>query len=750
LLDDIHGLDDDEVLKLACVGPEELSAQTFPACFGELARRVNAWMLLRHRPGHEFTKLSDHLVAISAQMDVEAVRRSLAYVRGFRKPEPYVSRFIRLLGDAQNIDGLQFIRKTLRSERWKAQRRIADDALVRVGSVKGADVRALVVPGIEEISLFTACWFLWRDRNANYAVHIDQLPANLLREHYSLTENPDVEEFYYDSFWAALRAGLIAGGGEEYSITRSSLKDANAGWLPTGLDKLEHTAREIAAGRLAPTFSAIYAASKAVAPVEWGASPEREYTQYRAFRDALMRIAVDLHLLAITDPANTKIPASEFAIARRSPHWLDEIWMIRNAEHRIRLLDKAGAAALLGDEARRLLENVTEFSDRGERWAQLADLARLYQNDRAEEFLAHAAECLVGCGYHKDVGAMDALDAVIQLAERDPAVTRLDKLAPIIDVITEFTDGDETDHVRSEFIEVVAKLAPGRLPSLYEHHLSNDEYRYADECLMEFMKTVELDSREGAVLARTLLDERTLGILEERAANELAARALLDKQNSFLGRAPQAGEELKTKKEQISNHENEAVEIDPTSFEADDFAGLVKASDPLAYGSGEPLMSNWLHHWKAEGRGSQALRSILAYSETNVMTHRAERILDEAFLVSLAVEGKDAAYPWLVRAHIHRHGWQSYWTSETEIMTRLEFAARYYAGRWRQYIEDTSVPAPYYRRRGLGLVLGYKYLVRFLMLVGQTNLADAVTTTLVDTLVEDVRDQPIPEALWFH
>jgi hypothetical protein len=217
---------------------------------------------------------------------------------------------------------------------------------------------------------------------------------------------------------------------------------------------------------LAPTFSAIYAASKAVAPVEWGASPEREYTQYRAFRDALMRIAVDLHLLAITDPANTKIPASEFAIARRSPHWLDEIWMIRNAEHRIRLLDKAGAAALLGDEARRLLENVTEFSDRGERWAQLADLARLYQNDRAEEFLAHAAECLVGCGYHKDVGAMDALDAVIQLAERDPAVTRLDKLAPIIDVITEFTDGDETDHVRSEFIEVVAKLAPGRLPSL--------------------------------------------------------------------------------------------------------------------------------------------------------------------------------------------------------------------------------------------------------------------------------------------
>ena len=415
LLDDIHGLDDDEVLKLACVGPEELSAQTFPACFGELARRVNAWMLLRHRPGHEFTKLSDHLVAISSQMDVEAVRRSLAYVRGFRKPEPYVSRFIRLLGNAQNIDGLQFIRKTLRSDRWKAQRRMADDALVRAGSLKGADVRALVASDIEEISLFTACWFLWRDRNANYAVHINKPPANLLREDYSLTKNPDVEEFYYNSFWAALRDGLIAAGGEEYPIIPSSLNDANAGWLPTGLDKLQQAARKIAVRHSAPTFSAIYAASKDIAPVEWGASPQREYAQYRAFRDALLRIAGDLHLLGVTDPANTNIPASELAIARRSAHWVDEVWVIHNTEHPIRLLDETGAAALLDDEARHLIENVTEFAERGERRAQFADLARLYQNNRAEEFLAHAAECLVSYGSHKDLGAMDTLDAVVQL-----------------------------------------------------------------------------------------------------------------------------------------------------------------------------------------------------------------------------------------------------------------------------------------------------------------------------------------------
>jgi hypothetical protein len=750
LLDDIHGLDDDEVLNLACGGPEELSTQTFPACFGELARRVNVWILLRHRSARDFTKLSDYLIAISARMDVEAVRRTLAYVRGFKTPEPHVSRFIRLLGDAQNIDGLQFIRKTLRSERWKVQRRMADDALVRVGSLIGADVSALVAPGVEEISLFTACWFLWRDRNANYTVHLNPLPANLLRERYSVAENPDVEQFYYDSFWGALRAGLI-GGAEEHSITFSRLNEANAGWLATGLDNLKQTARAIATRRLVPTFSAIYVASKDIASVEWGASTQREYAQYRAFRDALLRIAIDLHLLGVTDLANTKVPASELTIARRSAHWSDEIWVIHNAERRTRLLDKAGAAALLDDEARRLLENVTEFSERSERWTQLADLARIYQSSRAEEFLAHAAECLVGYGHHKDVSVMDVLDAVVQLGKRDPAVTlaRVDKLAAIIDVITEFTDGDEMDHVRSKFIEVVAQVASCRLFSLYDHHLSNDEYLYADKCLIEFMKTVSLESREGAALARTLLDERTLGVLERRVTCETTARALLNKQDSFLGRTPRPYDELNENLKRTSNHQNGASAFDPTLFAPDDFAGLVKAIDPLADDSGL-LMSKWLHHWKTEGRGSQALRAILTYFETNAITHPAERILDEAFLVSLAVEGKDAAYPWLVRAHIYRQGWQSYWTSETEIVTRLELAARYYADRWQQYIEDTSAPAPYYRRRGFGLVVGYKYLVRFLTLVGQTDLADAITTTLVSTLVEDVRDQPIPEASWFH
>jgi len=750
LLEDIHDLTESEVKELARLDPSEMTSQVLPICFKELARRVNAWNLLRHRPAHEFTNLSDQLLAVGALMDKETVLRTLDYVLRFKKPTPHIFRFIRLLDDAQNIEGLLLVRKRLRGAKWKDHLRLVHDALIRAKSFLGTDIRKAVPFSKEPLSVFAACWYLWRDGDAKVEVEIPPLPGDLIRETFSLSEIADVTSFFYNAFWIALYVGIRAKG-SDYSIIHPRLREDDLGWLSLGLVKLEAIARGIAEGRLAPTFSVIYVEAEDVTQPQRGSTYEREYAQYRAFKDALRRIAVDLHFLGLSDQSNTNVPAFEIRMARQSDHWSDEIWVQHNINHRIPLLDKKGASELITAEAKALSAKVTEFSERSERWVQLADLARLYGDERQAEFIAHSVECLVGYGWHKDLGAMDVLDAVVELSKKESATTRarLDKLVPIIDVITEFTDGDETNHVRSELIEVVAKVAPECLHSLYEHHLSTDEYSYADECLIELAKVMDLESTEGTALARTFLDERTLDVLEERAAKEPATRALLDTQNAFLGRTPKASSEIKRAEEELSEQEKEATKIDPTSFGYEDFASVAEEATTVHYSSRGEFLKKWLHHWKEHGKATLALRAIHSYFEGSETAYGAEEILDEAFFVSLEIEGKDAAYSWLVKAHIHRNGWQSYYTSKTEIMKRIRLAAKHYPERWLRYIKDTSVPAPYYRRRGYGLVLGYKYLVRFLVLVGQMELADKITTALVDTLVEEVREQSIPEAPWF-
>ena len=226
LLDDIHSLTDSEVTELARFGPNEMSTQILPACLDELARRVNAWIALRHRPANEFTALSDQLLSISALMDKRAVRRALSYARRFRESEPHVLKLIRLLGDAHNIEGLQLVYKTLAGAKWAGHRRLIHDSLIRSASFAGADVKEFIPLNKEPISVFAACWYLWRDSNARLEVCIPPVPSDLIRKRYSIVENTDVTSFFYDSFWIALYVGLSANG-KAYSIIYPELGGMN-------------------------------------------------------------------------------------------------------------------------------------------------------------------------------------------------------------------------------------------------------------------------------------------------------------------------------------------------------------------------------------------------------------------------------------------------------------------------------------------------------------------------------------------
>lgn len=748
LIDAPYELTDAEVGAIARFGPSELSSQTLPASLVELARRINTWIELRHRPRGEFTKLTDQLLAVSALMGRSETKRVLRFVLGNDAPRPQVTKLIRLLGNARNLAGLQLLLETIQGDLWTDERISIRDEIIRYASFSGADPDELIPTGDEPVSPLEACWYLVRGRKAPPNVHFAAVPDDLIRERYTHAANEDVTSFFCDSFWSALYVGLRANG-SDYSLIPKDLGTGDPGWIPKGLRKLEQIARNVASGSTKADFAAVYAESEDLRHVLFGPSSEEARAQYVSFCEALRRISADLHLIGSTARDAGRVSVAVLATARKSTHWSDEIWLARNADTRIPLLEPSAASGMLTDESSRLQSTVIEFSERSERWTQLADVARIYGDPMQSTYIYHAAECLVGYGWRKDLGALDVLDAVSEVHIKDPSAThkRLKSLVPIVDVITEFTDGDETNHVRSDLIEVVAKCLPEFLPSLYEHHLANDEHSYADECLIEFVKTMDLSLPESQALSRTLVDSGTLDVLERRAGNDETARALVEQQLIFLGGHPPPPKRYEPSGSGVARQA--PSEPDPRSFSIDNFTGVVSASNALDFESRENYMVSWLHHWRDQRRATRALRDIQSYFEASESTYGADEILDEAFRVSLEVEGKDAAYPWLVKAHIHRHGWQSYFTSEKEAMRRLELAAEHYPDRWLKYIHDTSVPTPYYRRRRYGLVIGYKYLVRFLVLVGQTQVANDVTDAFVETLVEEVREQPIPQTPWF-
>jgi len=751
LLDDLNGLLDSDVLELARKGPLDLRSVTQPACRNELVRRVNAWIILRHRPENEFTQLSDKLLALTARMSVHEVRHTLNYVRGFNKPGPHLTRFICLLDEAGNLAGLDLVNSRITARRWDGHRRQIFDAKIRAATFEGANVRAEVAGSKEPLSPFASCWLLWQEPEAAHQVFVTIPAPNLLRERYSLTSNPDVEDFLAEVFWSTLRYALLARG-RKHNVLEPCLGDGDPGWLPSAVSVLQQLALDIAEESIHPTFAAVYEAADTLGRVQRGTWLERDYAQYRAFAATLRSIAYDLHCVGASGSTGGLIPRDIFAAARRSYHWVDELWIAANISAGRVLVEKEAIEDLLSDRVRHLENHVIEFSERSERWCELAELAYIYGDQRGASFIRHSAECLVGYGYRKDLGAMDALESISELASHRPAKTdeRLKILAPIIDQITAFTDGDETNHVRTEFIELVAKIAPHKLPCLYSHYLDEDEYNCADHCLAELVRHGDLSQPETVAVIMTVLDARTLRVLTKRAAIDPQAKGLLERQINFLGGMPVDHEERYTNSaDEKSPGEIAAEAIDPASIPPDKIGNLVAAAEEVHYRSRAAFLANWVSHWNSVGRGIDIINAAEACVDTDRRLVNTDDLLDEVFGLSLAIQGKRAAYPWLVRAHIARHGWHSNYTSEEEVVGRLNRAANHYRMDWKRFIIDTSEPHVFYKRRGVSFVLGYQYLVRFLLMVGQIDLADRVVESFLATLVEEVREQPIPEAPWF-
>jgi hypothetical protein len=447
-----------------------------------------------------------------------------------------------------------------------------------------------------------------------------------------------------------------------------------------------------------------------------------------------------------------RIPASEFEIARASLHWVDEVWLEDNSANAIPYLSRDAAAHFVNGLASELAGKVNEFSERAEQWTQLAALAVLYQLPEASGWIRRAADCLIGYGNRKDLTAMEVLDAIEAVHAADPSHSErwVRSLVPVIDQITSFTDGDETDHVRSDLIDTVALTMPKQLPALFRHHHAADEFRYADECLQAAIKFLEFGSRQSRALAHTIIDPLLLYELDRRGKNDSKARALWEQQLEFLGGEPLAKADRDYSTPDPPERKPKR-KINPARYRPAKLATLISdmnAAD-VSYKRKPELLRQWLHHWLSRGRAVEALNALELYLQSNDSGLEVEDILDHAFEVSLTAQGKDAAYGWLVRAHIHRNGWSRFWAGNEEVLNRLSTAATHYADRWRDYILDTSEQSQWRRRRGLWFAIGRQYLVRYLLLVGQVGLAIQVTDTLVQIFLAEVRDQPIGDSKWF-
>jgi hypothetical protein len=734
--DQIGSLSSAEIVTLVKTVPDR-SSEIIGTASEEMRRRINLWIELRHRPNSDFEILVRHFLEVAAiypQTDMNRVLGFLKKIRPDERRESFFRSFVDFLLREKRSDLLITAAKALNRRNNFSWRKHIEDALVIATSTTGQDL-SKIYAARTPLSPLLLCWLHFH--KVPDKQRLVMLPDPSTDEH---GRNRVTENNFVSVFFSALANNLY---GHE---VKSEFPD---GWAREAYQNLVDLAKDIASGRAQLSFAAPYYAARNIDPDLSDRFTNSESTQYYSFVQALREIAVRLHAIKAPTGRVVRVSSDDMRVARSSKHWNENSWMAHQVESNLPLLEPT--VAQLGLDAAVMIEaqSITESNERADRWIELAGYALLYKLPAAT-LLARAANCVIGYGWRKDPWIYEILDSVQDIHLSGANVMPLvEKIVPIIEQITGFTDGKGTKHARIDLIDKVSRIAPDRLIRFYSHHIAKDSYHLAEAALQKHIELTDLAAPDSRALTRTLVGVSDLATLAKRT--DAAGMSASQEQIRLLGGAPF------DHTYHPGNSKTDLPRIAPPdakNYKAGDFTKLIEdLSDyRIDYKEQRGTAKLWLNHWDGKGRAKQALTAIRGYLDATSTSHSssiAEELLNDAFDVSLGVESREESYRWLVRAHIARHGWQSNFTDETEINRRLEAAAKHFPDKWREYIHDTSYQPPYWERAGYSFAIGYRYLVRFLLLVGQKELANDLASNFVEILVAEVSDQPIPPCPWF-
>jgi NACHT domain len=751
MADEIGSLTDDQIVALAKSLPPDLVDDIGSECDDELRRRVNLWITLRHLPGNDFMKLVNNWLRTLGQCGRIDPKAALRFIDGFQEGDGVFRSLLESLVATSRLEALISLLTLLNSEKHRYWRAWTEDAALRVAAMEGVDLLTRIDLDPSSASPLLGCWMTFKGKECPIVQSFRINSALLLQDRHEYGPNINLEKFFHGFFFSALALCQSASG--DFSFVLPGVDEARVGWMKNALEILRQMARGVAEGRLAVSFATPFVQTKDLKPIRGRRTTEADSTQYWSFKAALRQIAIDLHLLGRAPGQDIKIAPADFSEARANPYWEDVAWLDENLKTRFSLLERQSAESFLADLGAKEADSITEFNQRAERWVELGLFALLYELPGAPELAKRAADCIVGYGFHKDPYIYEVLNSIEQIHQAGVprALALLKKVAPIVEQIREFTDGDDVQGSRLELIDLIAQICPNKLPDCYAYHIGADHWSYAARALEAHTKLLDFGEPPSQALAGTFLDRGELLILSElQSEGRAGAGDALSRQERFVGGLPQDHDFERT--DSNRDFARRGTPPDVTKFGPSRFHKLAeKLSDyTLGFEYQNEALQAWLQHWKDRKKATEALKSIDKFFEETERTFAAEGILDKAFLMSLAVQGKKAAYKRLVHAHIVRHGWQSYWTSSKEINERLEWAAKYYKDKWRDFIADTSKQEPYWERREYSFSIGVRYLVRFLILVGQNELAGKYCATLVKILLDELRDQPVPELSWLQ
>lgn len=561
---------------------------------------------------------------------------------------------------------------------------------------------------------------------------------------------------FYDAYFYCL--SLTLQGRKDDAAAWVRRVDARHPWVRSALERLDAAAGAAAADLRAGTvsqFGDIYAAVGELAAPEETEEYRGTYDLASGWRRALEEITFDLSSLASERGVRPRIDRADLERIESSPFVSIQSWVMGYAERGRPWLSEEALDWLFAkyDEEGRTV--VKEFRERAEAYATLAEIAAMHQRrGEAARYVRAVAEHVVAYIDHKDLLLDELLDTARACQRSGTGEPRrwLVELAPAVASVTDFTDGDETRYIPRELGAALAEVAPDLLPPYYRWLAVHEEYFTAEAVFRHLLRVLDLADPVAQAIAQTATDDESLSVIRERARNgDDGARAALERVAEVLGphmlddppTAPTPANSSSVSGLQDEDGQSEDTAPDPAAFPPGGLREfLARASDPPYYR--RDRVRAWLDHWCAAGRAADALADAEELIDTGADLGNADRL----YTLVRKLRGRNAAYPWLVRAYREDRNWATYFTSKERAEQRWAIMERDYSERWFEFLRDTLLspePTPW---DGLYIRVQLPRLVEYLIRLGQPGLAADVTARAVRMARDLVSPAPLEQLEW--
>ena len=587
----------------------------------------------------------------------------------------------------------------------------------------------------------STCWALTH-RMKDHSLVDHDIPEELLADRYFSMESEKILEewLHWHFFWCLAKCFV------DVAPPLPAIELPNVPWVTTALPILQEAAR-FAGQRLRRGDSVGFGhVWRFLSGLVRGTGHEDRSAEF-CLRRALGNIAIDLGLLDASRYGSIPVSISDVRAATDSGYFYTGQLITRSLKRSEHLLSIEDTTEYISRELDSLAKAVTPFNERVEQYFDLADFAWLYGvRSLTERSVRGAARCILGYGAHKDFWVFRVLEAIgvcgkSKLPQCDGWVRRI---APAVEQISEFTDGDDVHYARELFAELLLDINPTFYTAYYQSLMRHAEWRLADDVFELFLKSAT-PSKPLRALIGTAFEGTTLNILLGRQGTPLEETAR--DQLANLGQHKPRLRESHSSPDSLKELQFDAATYPPDKFA--EFLDLLRGKDRVLYDS--KSVNRWFEYWLGRQPADVLTLMEKEFAKNDVGSAFSD-IPDRLFETAMRLHGKEKAYRWLVLGHIHNNGWSSEYSRGTEYRyrRRFELVAKHYLDKWREFIKETSLPSRPERHWEDTIIIGNSRLVEFLLIVDQPESAIAITETLVSCFERELIEQPLPAANWLN